>query len=260
MGITVVPLNVHFGEETYRDGVDMDSEQFFSRLTASSELPTTSQPSAGVFAETYERLAQDADAIISIHIAQKLSGTINSAITAREITNIACPVEVIDTLSVSMGLGLTVIAAARAAQSGASREEVLNVARTSLENVRTLVLVDTLEYLQKGGRIGSARAFLGTLLSVKPLIKVEDGEIHPVQQVRTRNRALSRLYDFAAETSDIDGLALVHTTTPEEADAFAQRLGAIYPIDQLHVSRMGPVVGTYTGPGTMALAVRSQTV
>lgn len=255
LGITVVPLNIHFGQERYRDRIDITEDEFYERLLTGSVFPTTTQPSPGAFVEVYRRLAEETDAIISIHIAAKLSGTLNSTELARGMLEGDCRIELVDTLSVSMGEGMTVLAAARAAQAGAGLDEVLAVAQDALSRVRILVVLDTLEYLQRGGRIGRAQAFLGSLLNVKPILTVQDGEFHPVARVRTRSRAIERLYEFVRGFPKVEELSVVYSTGREDAEAFFQRLEDVCPPERFHLARFGPVLGTHAGPRALAVGV-----
>ena len=255
LGISVVPLNVHFGEVTYRDGIDLSAEEFFQKLVSSPILPTTTQPSVGAFLEIYNALAEETNEIVSIHISAKLSGTYNSALVAKNSLEKDCRIEVMDSLQATMATGLIVIAAARAAKAGANLDEVLAVARKAISQMRIRALLDTLEYLQKGGRIGKAQAFLGTILNVKPLIKLEDGEVHPVERVRSRARAIQHLCDFVQSFPHISDMAIMHSATPEEAEALADRLDPVFPKNRVHIASFGPVMGTYTGPGALGIAL-----
>ena len=254
LGIEVVPLNVHFGTDTFRDGIDLSADEFYQRLVASARPPTTSQPSVGAFLEVYQKaLEGGADGIVSVHISAKLSGTWNSSVQAREQLEDPSRVEVADTGQASMGLGWVAVAAARAAQAGASLEEVAREARSTAEQVRVLFLVDTLEYLQKGGRIGKAQAMFGSVLSIKPLLTIEEGEVHPLERVRTRGKAVARLVQLVQEAAPLQSLAVLHTTTEDEARALAERLGPCVPGGEVVVGRLGTVVGTYAGPGLLGV-------
>ena len=254
LDIIIVPLNVHFGNQVYRDGVDLSAEEFYRRLAAGSILPTTSQPSAGVFTEVYRRLLDSGCEIVSIHISAKLSGTMNSAAAARESLGANSTIIILDSLQASMGLGLIVLAAARAAQEGATLDGVAATARDAISRANTVVMVDTLEYLHKGGRIGKAQAFLGGLLKVKPIIRVHDGEAYPLERPRTRARALERLLRWVGGLSPT-ALAVMHSTTSDEAASFAQGLDRFFPRERIHIGRFGPVMGTYLGPGALGVTV-----
>lgn len=256
LGITVVPLNVHFGTEVYKDGVDLSAEEFYTRLIGGPELPKTSQPSVGDFIEVYKRLGQDADGILSLHISSKLSGTYNSAIQAKAQVDIGCPIEVFDTFQVSMGLGMVALEAARAAQQGASLDEALETARDAAGRCHCIVLFETLEFLEKGGRIGKARALLGTLLKIRPMIEIRDGEVHELGKARTRVRGLAKLQEMAREQSPLDGLSVLYSTTPEEAEALAGEMRDLVPEGkEPNISQFGPVIGTYTGPGVLGFGL-----
>lgn len=253
LGICVIPLNVHFGNEVFREGTDLSTEEFFHKLARSPALPKTSQPSVGAFQEVYSQLARETSEIVSIHISAKLSGTINSALLARQDLSSDCRIEIVDSMGASMVLGMTVIAAAKAAQAGASLSEILELIQHRIPRTHLLLFVDTLEYLEKGGRIGKAQALLGSLLSVKPLITIREGEVHPVERVRTRQRALERLVQFAEGFPKIEELTLLYSTTPEEAEGLAERIHPIFPKERLCLSLYGPVIGTHVGPGAMGV-------
>ncbi|MEE9199411.1 MAG: DegV family protein [Dehalococcoidia bacterium] len=261
LGITVVPLTVHFGEQTYRDGVDLSSQEFFAKLQSSSQLPKTSQPPAGAFAEAYSALADEAEQVLSIHVSSRLSQTCNSAqLGAREVEG-RCRVEVVDSLQVSLGLGLIVMAAARAVRDGASLEEARDIARRAASNTRTVCLLDTLEYLAKGGRIGKLQFWLGSTLrplavfKVIPMLLIKDGEAHPLDRVRTRRRGLERLAREVLEAQGLTDVGVVYSTTPDEARELSRRIGERVPQERLHTAQFGPVLGTYVGPGAIGIAM-----
>jgi len=255
LGITVVPLNVHFGSEVYKDGVDMSADTFYERLTNGLVLPKTSQPSIGDFAEVYERLGRGADAIVSIHISSQLSGTYNSAIQATREASVTCRVEVVDTLRASMSVGITAMIAARAASDGASVDEVASIAREAYKRSECIFMLETLEYLEKGGRIGKAKALLGSLLRIRPMLRI-DGEVHELGKERSRRRGISRLQEVARGFSPIDELAVIYSTTPDDALAVSQNLSDLLPEGtEPIVARVGPVVGTYAGPGVVGIGV-----
>jgi DegV family protein with EDD domain len=196
-GIIVVPLNVRFGMEEFKDGIDIDNDEFYRRLQIESELPTTSQPALGDFSEVYRSLIAEHDGIVSIHISGKLSQTINSAIQgARDVDSDGEKIKTIDTGQATIPLGLIVIEAANAAASGADLAGVIEVVHDAMGRARFYGMVDTLEYLVKGGRIGRAKGFIGGLLKVTPIITLEDGESSPVTSPRTRRKALAKLKEL----------------------------------------------------------------
>ena len=258
LGITVVPLNVHFGTEVYRDGVEIFPDEFYRRLVSSPRLPTTSQPTVGDFLRSYQELSQDTDEILSVHISAKLSGTMNSAVQAREQFQGDSRIELMDSLQGSLGLGMAAIAAGRAAQRGAGLDEVVEDTRRAIPQVRFFGLLDTLKYLEKGGRIGKAQAFAGSLLQIKPILTTMDGVVHPLERARSRAKGIERLYQLAQEHMPVDDLAVAYSTTPDDAQALAQRLKPLLPGGEVFVSQVGPVVGTYLGPGILAIALRMQ--
>lgn len=255
LGIVVVPLTVHFGGEVYRDGVDLSADEFYHKLKDSPTLPTTSQPSAGSFAQVYSDLAAETNEIISIHISAKLSGTYNSAVLGREEAAKSCRIEVIDSLQASMGVGLIAIAAAKLARQGVSLDPISEMVRHAIPRTHFFGTVDTLEYLRKGGRIGKAQAFLGTLLHIKPLIACRNGEVHPLERVRSRKRALERLVELVKGFGHIEELAIIHSTTPDEAETLLGHLEPAFPKERAYRARCGPVIGTYLGPGALAVAL-----
>ncbi len=253
LNITVVPLTIAFGDQSYRDGVDLSADDFFARLTTTKDLPTTSQPPPALFQHAYEHLVTQGD-VVSVHLSHKFSGTVE---TARSVAAATAPdqISVVDSGSVSMGLGLCVIAAARAAKGGADRAQCAAAAEAVSKRLHVLVAFETLEYLRRGGRIGRAKAFLGGLLRLKPLLTVKDGEAFPVTRSRSRARALDALLELCTETPNVSDIVIAHTTTPEDATALAERARAAVPGATVYVGRFGPVLGVHGGPGMLGIAV-----
>ncbi len=256
LGIVEVPLYLVFGDKSFRSRVEISNDEFYQRLFSSPVLPTTSQPTPQDFAEVYSRLAPGADGIISIHISDRLSGTINSALQARRTVNADCPIEIIDSKSVSMALGLIVIEAARMAKAGKRFQEIVKAVNKMAANVRLLILFDTLEYLSRGGRIGKAKSLLGSLLKVKPLLTLKDGEFHPVGQARNRSKGKAKLLEFVASTENIEELTVVYSTTPDEARELAEQITSV-PKSRIILAQLGAVLGTHSGPGMLAVALRT---
>jgi DegV family protein with EDD domain len=256
LGIEVVPLYVRFGEEVHRDRVTISEDEFYSRLDNTPVHPSTVQPGPQDFLEVYQRVSEGADGIVSIHISSKLSGTVNSAVMARDMLGGGCPVEVIDTQSVTMGLGLIVIAAAQVAKAGGAMDKVVAAAKEAVPQIRLLAMFDTLKYLLLGGRIGKAKALLGSILNVKPMISLKDGEVVPAGQARNRAKGMDKLFDFAQNATDIKGISIVYNTIPEEAQVLAERLGSVFDKEKIIVARMGPVLGVHMGPGMLIVAYR----
>ena len=256
LGITVVPLYVRFGKDVYRDREEISEDDFYQRLLQDPTHPTTTQPTPHDFAEAYRQLSSKADGIISIHISEKLSGTCNTASQGKKLIENGCPIEVIDSKTTSMALGLIVMAAANIAKTGKSLPQVVEDVKQVVSSVKLLVLFDTLKYLAKGGRIGKAKSLLGSVLSVKPMLTIKDGEFVPVGQVRSRSKGIERLFDFAKDTADIEDLAVIHSTTPDEAKTLAERISSILSLKQVSIARLGPVLGVHGGPGVLAIALR----
>jgi len=257
LGITVVPLYVRFGEEVYRDRVSISSDEFYERLTHDPVHPSTTQPGPQDFLEVYQKLSADADGIVSIHISGKLSGTCNSALMARDMLETGCPVEVVDSETLSMSVGLMVIAAAEMAKAGESMDKIVEAAKQAVPETYLFFLLDTLEYLRRGGRIGKAKALMGSILSVKPVLTIKDGELVPAGQARTRAKGMDKLFDFVENAGNIKDLAVVYNTTPDEAQALAERLGSVFDKEKIRMSRVGPGLGVHGGPGAMLVSFRS---
>jgi len=255
LGITIVPLNVRFGEEVYRDGVDLTVEQFYDRLVHSQTLPVTSVPSPGSFAEIYDKLAEETDEILAIILSSKLSGTYEVALQSIGLMKKKCRVEVVDSQWATMAEGFIVITAARAAKAGANLDEVIDVTRNSIPRVDFLAAFDTLEYLKRGGRIGKAQAFLGSILRVNPLITLRDGMVEPADRTRSRAKAIERLYNFAMNFSHIDRIAIEDAACPDEAEALVERISSKFPEEHIYRSKTTPAIGTHTGPGLLLVAV-----
>ena len=255
LGITVVPVYVRFGEEVFRDRVEMTTEQFYYRLVHGNVFPTTTQPSPNDFLDVYERLAKETDEILVINLSSKLSGTYQSALQAKQMMTGKCRIEVIDTETVIMGLGLIVISAVKAARAGANLDELAKLVRGAIPRSHAVMFFDTLKYMAKGGRIGRAKSFLGSILSVKPVLTMRDGEVSPVTRVRSRTAGMDYLYNFVAGFPKIEGLAVEHATTPDEADELVERLGSIFPKEQIYKATVSPVIGTYVGPHVLSVSV-----
>lgn len=255
LAISVVPLTVRFGEKSYRDGVDITPDEFYRNLTQEQGLPVTAAPGPGVFTELYQALLSQGHQVLSIHLSGKLSATYNSARLGMEALGPGQSVEVIDSMTVSMGMGLLVLQAARAARAGLKLEEVSAIVRQTMGRARLFGALDTLEYLHKGGRIGRAQAFLGSMLNFKPLVTVRDGEVHPLERVRTMAKAKARLVELVRSVPAIEELAVIHATTEDEVEKLAASLQPLVPDKEICRARFGPVLGTYVGPGVLGVAL-----
>jgi len=255
LGITVIPLIVRFGEQLYRDGVDLTADEFYERLQSSQVFPVTSVPSPATFAQAYDKLAEETDEILAIILSSKFSAIYEVALQSIGLMKRKCRVEVVDSQSATMTEGFIVMKAAQAANAGAGFDEVIEVTRKNIPRVGFLAAFDTLEYLRRGGRIGRAYTFLGSMLKINPLITLKDGLVEPAGKTRSRAKAIDHLYDFAASYSCIEEMAVEDTACPDEAEALAERLGAIFPRERIYRSKMTPAIGTHTGPGMLLVAI-----
>jgi len=254
LGITVVPLYVRFGNEVYRDQIGISADEFYQRLEHDPVHPSTTQPSPQDFVNVYQKLAPEADGIVSVHISAKLSGTCNSALQGREMIEKGCPIEVIDSQTTTMGLGMISIAAAKVANAGGSVQEVVEEVRQMIPRMHLLFILDTLKYLALGGRIGKAKALLGSVLNVKPILAIKEGEVVPAGQVRSRSKGIERLVDLVQSAASIQDLAIIYNTTPDEAQTLAERIIPIFTKEKIMLARLGPVLGVHAGPGALAIA------
>jgi DegV family protein with EDD domain len=254
--ITVIPVWLLWDDDRYRDGVDIEPAAFYRRLRTSKTLPTSSQPSAGEFEVLFRRLCEKAQAVVCVLVSAKLSGTIASAMTARAVMPEA-EIHIVDARSSSMGLGLVVLAAARAAASGASPDQVVAVAKDRIQHVDFMFAVDTLEFLQRSGRISFTKRVLGTALQIKPILHFEEGQIAPLTQARTKRKALATLLDLAEERlagRQIAEAAVADVDRQDAGDAFAAQVTARFAPPLLHRASVSPVVGTHVGPGGIGFA------
>lgn len=250
--VTVVPLTLNFDGQSLLDGVDITPADFYRRLPGSATHPTTSQPSPGSFAKAYESLLEDHDAIVSIHISEKLSGTYASARQAADMTD-RDRIRVVDSELVSMSLGLVTLVAATMSASGADAEAIEGKVREMRSQVQTYFSVATLEFLRRGGRIGRASALLGSVLQVKPVLCIRDGLVTPLERVRTFERALNRVVELTREVDRGNGVCIIVGHADSEADA--ERIGReLEPIaETLMIQSLGPVVGAHAGPGVVGV-------
>jgi len=256
LGIAIVPLTVFFGDVAYLDGVELDSAAFYRKLATNKDLPRTSQPSPASFQETYTRLSDEgAEAILSVHLSAKLSGTYQSACTARDslpesVRQIS--IEIVDSQSISIGMSHALLRAAQDAREGLSLDMIKARLLDQLARTRILAVLDTLEYLRRGGRIGGARAMLGNMLSVKPIVSLKDGEVVPVEQPRTRSKAYARIAELLMAAGKMEHVSIAEASE-EVGQQLAQAVKTVYA-GELPIYKLGAVLGTHTGPGTAAIA------
>jgi DegV family protein with EDD domain len=257
LSITVVPSIVRFGADALREGVDITNAEFYHRITVDPEHPSTSQPSPGEFVEAYQGIAAEADEIISIHVSSNLSGTIESATLAAGNEAVVTPVHVVDSLSVSMALGSLVVLAAERARDGVGVEAIVSELNDWIPRGRICFLLDTLEYLKRGGRIGAAQAFLGSLLKVKPILHIMNGVVEPLDRSRSVKKATDRMVRYLHDEAGDGRLAyagMLYSTDKELAMAIKDRIDAEFEVGRWYVTEVGAVIGAHTGPGAVGVA------
>ena len=259
LGIAVVPANVIFGTESYREGVDLSREDFYGRMIAYAGLPKTAAPGPGAFAEAFERLIAEnrdsgvpLDAIVSLHPPTTLSGLYNSAYSASQMLE-GTKIVVIDSGQITMGTGWMAIMAARAAESGAGVDEITAMIEQIHGRTQLVAGLETLEWAARSGRVNRIVATIGNLLAVKPIIKVQDGAISLVERVRTHNRQFERVLEMGRSLAPFRELAIVHARAPEMAEAIAAQLADIHPRERMIVAEIGCALGSYAGPGAYGI-------
>jgi len=249
--ITIVPLNVLFGTDSYQDGVDITPAEFYKMLVESKVHPTTSQPAPGLFAEAYQKLAKETDEIIVLTISAGISGTYDSAMQAKQLVDSSLKIEVIDSKWTCAGLLLPTLAAARAAEKGMKLAEITGMVKDILPKIRVYMIFDTLEYLRKGGRIGKAKALLGGMLKLNPMLTLKDGVIHPVTQARGRAKSVDILVDMMKKTGNPEEIVVEDATTPDELEDLAKRISSAIPKAKIIRTKVGPCIGVHAGPRIM---------
>lgn len=254
--VSVIPLWLHWGEDRLRDGVDIAPQEFYRRLQESEDVPTTSQPSIGEFEAFFRQASAGKEAVVSVLVTSKLSGTVASAQAALErLPDV--DVRVVDSRSVSMGLGFPVLAAARAAAAGRAADEVVAAAEDVRDRVQLIFVVDTLEFLHRGGRIGGAKWLLGSALRIKPLLEMTGGSIEPLAQVRTKRKAVARLLDVVEQRlggCPMAEVCVLDASSPAEGDDLAEEVGKRFSVSRIYRTVISPAIGTHAGPGTVGIA------
>jgi len=256
LGISIVPVYVRFGDKVYRDGVDISKAELYDWLETSPVHPATSQPSPQDFAKVYTDCARDAESIVSIHLTSKLSGTCNSALQGKEMSNAKCPIEIIDSRVTTVGLAIIVMAAARLAKAKSDLSAIIEEAREAVNQIRIFGIFDTMKYLVLGGRVGKVPAAVTSVLQIKPLFTFKNGELVPTGLARTYASGLDKLYEFAKKNAALQDLAIAYTTGREHANQLKTRLGSLFPVEKISVTQIGPALGVHGGPGLLALALR----
>ena len=260
LNIPVIPLWLLWGDDRFRDGVDIDPPTFYRRLKESKTHPTTSQPSVGEFEHFFRQVGAKAEAVVGVFVTSKLSGTVANAQAVQEALTKPI-VRVVDSLTVSMGQGFIALAAARTAAAGKSLDKVVAAAEKMKEKVDLLFAVDTLEYLHRGGRVGGAKWLVGTALNIKPLLHFVNGAIEPLAQVRTKRKVIQRMLEEAKERlggKRIVEAAVIDADNPKEGDGIAEQVKQLFGISTVYRTQISPVIGTHAGPGTVGLAFHTE--
>ena len=254
LGITVLPISIHLGQKIVRDGIDTNPTDFIGRL-ANSPAPTTTAPTVHQFEEAFAELTQNQGQVIAIHVSSKLSKTYQNAMRAATPLLGRSKIVVIDSQLVTVGMGMLVTAAAQAAASGATLEQVVKLVRGMIPRIYIAFFAETLEYLERGGRIGKAQAMIGTMLNIKPLLILEEGELVPLEKVRTRAKAIEKLVEFITEFTRIKRMVVLHGNTPEDVNTLLEQVNLILPDLDTSVDLYGPVSATHIGPGALGVVV-----
>jgi DegV family protein with EDD domain len=258
LGISIVPLYVRFGSVSYRDGIDMQPGEFFQKLENGPVHPTTSSASPGDFAQVYEKLGQDSEGIISVHLSSKVSATYDAALRGKDlVSNKKCPIEVVDSRLVTIPLALLAMAAARSAASGKNMDEVRDHINRLIPAIRVYGMLDTLKYIVKGGRLGRASGLVGSLLPIRPILTIKDGMVTPVGASRTRSGVIAGLLErLKSISSNVEAVGIAHSSPDEEVASFADKMKAFLPDIKPMIAKLGPAIGTHGGPGTILVAMQ----
>jgi DegV family protein with EDD domain len=256
LGIRVVPIYLRFGEKTYRDGVDITKDEFYAMLASSPHHPASSQPNPEDFTTVFKEYCENKDGIVSIHISSKISGTYNSANIAKKTLKSECPIEIIDSGLNSGGLGLVVMATARAAQAGASLSEVIHEANRAVKQAGMFGMFGTMKYLARSGRVNKTIATVSSILHVMPLLTFHDGEIVRAGLVRTVNKGIDRIYDYVKNHAPISELIIVHSEVIEQANQLKKRLSEFIKEEEISIADLGAGLGVHGGPGVLLAAIR----
>ncbi len=255
LGITVLPNRIHVGKQVLRDGIDITAQDFFKRVEHTTTPPSTSPPTAREFEEAFHELTRQTDQVVAILVSSKLGQTFRIATRAAAPLLGRSKIVVIDSQLVTVGLGMLVTAAAEAAANGASLDGVVRLVRGLIPRIYIAFFVETLDYLERGGRVGKAQALLGGMLSIKPLLILEEGEIVALEKVRTRQKAIEKLVEFITEFTHIDRMVILHSTTPEDVNALIEQINLVLPNLDISVDLYGPVMATHLGPNALGVVV-----
>jgi DegV family protein with EDD domain len=254
LGVSVVPLNVHFGNDVYRDAVELPPEEFYKKLVGGNVFPTTSAPAPGIFFELFSNLAKETKEIVAIMASDKISAVHESAVQGKALVKADCRIEVINTKWLIGAEAILVMMAVEAAKAGANLDQISDMVKKAMPRLHAVMIFDTLEYLKRGGRIGKAQALLGSLLKVHPILTLKDGEVHPYGRARNRAQAKDVLINLVKSMPKIERMIVEHATTPDELEDLIERLSAIVPRERIYRSRVGSVIGTHTGAHVLTVS------
>lgn len=255
LGITVLPLTIHLGPKNLRDGIDTNAEDFVTLLARTATPPTTSAPTSREFDETFAELTKGGGEVVAIHASSKLSPTYRVAQRAAAPLLGRSKIVVIDSQLITVGLGMLVVAAAQAAADGATTEEVVRLVRGMIPRIYLGFFVETLDYLERGGRIGKAQALLGAMLNIKPLLILEEGDIVALEKVRNRSKAIEKLVEFITEFTRIERMVILHSSTPDDVKLLIEQINLVVPNLDIQVDHYGPVAATHLGPSALGVVV-----
>lgn len=256
LNIKVVPIYLRFGDKTYRDGIDISRNEFYSLLESSPVHPATSQPNPEDFTNVYREYCDNTEGIVSIHISSRISGTYNSALIARKTLTHPCPVEIIDSKYNSAGLGLVVLAAARLAKAGAGFPEVVSEARKAANEIRMFGMFETMKYLARSGRVSKTIASASRFLHVMPLLTFRDGEIIRAGLVRTVSHGIDRIYSYFLRNGPFTELTIVHSEAEKKAGELKKKLSDLVSKEKISILQLGAALGVHGGPGVLVAAAR----
>lgn len=257
LGIHVIPLNIHLGNEKFLEGIEIDTDELFRRVSYGAPFPTSSAPDPAVFEKLYTRLHKETDQMLSIHISSHLSQTIQKAKWGAEGLLGRCTIEVVDSMTTSVGLGILVKAAARAAKDGTSLDDIVRLVRGMIPHIYLVFYVESMDYLERNGRIGKAQAILGSMLNIKPILFVEDGDIIPLEKVRTTEKGIEKLFEFVAEFDNLEQTAIIQRGKQPNKMArnLQERLLLAFPDMDFPIIQHGPDLATRLGPDAVGIAV-----
>ncbi len=256
LGIEIVPIYIQVGSTSYHADVEISNEQLYRVMQERGSVPTTVAPTTTLFEQTYRRLAQSCDAIISVHLSSHLSSTCRAAQQARERLPVSLArIDVVDSHSASVGLGMTVLAAAQMAQEGTSVSEIVREVQYRVQHTHGVFFVDSIEYLERSGKVNGPVGSLGSMSRIKPLLLIDDGQVMLYERTRTRAKAIDGLFTFVEDFPNVHEIAITYSTSPEDVEKLLDKLSLVFPRDQVLVAPYGTAIGAYLGPGAVGVAV-----